>query len=148
MAARLSARSSSVVSVLSFFAMAVLVLSLATIAGGQFAPLSIAAVVGAVGGAIVAAVRSRRGLGPALTSEREPRAAGTIDISRMPVIGIGGLGLVAMSVGVAWALPRVQQAIMWSAAGAVVGAGAFLIWRHSHGGSPFMEHPEETLHLR
>ena len=35
------------------------------------------------------------------------------------------------------------------ALGAIIGAGSFLMWRHFfHNGSPFVEHPDETLHLR
>lgn len=114
-----------------------------------FAMVVVGGAIGALGGAIVFLARSGRGLGASLTAEREPSHAGTINIAHIPVIGIGGLGLVAMAAFVAWFLPRGQVLIAWSIAGAVIGATAFLMWRHFfHGGSPFEESPRETLHLR
>src|SRR5687767_15732215 len=113
MAIRLNVDANRLVSALSFFAIAVLVLSLATVAGGGFAPLSIAAIVGALGGAAVAAYRSHRGLGGSLTAEREPAQAGTINAASIPVIGIGGLGLVVAAGGVAFLLPGGRELLMW-----------------------------------
>lgn len=114
-----------------------------------FAMVVIGGAIGALGGAVVFLARSGRGLRGALTAEREPSHAGTINIAHIPVIGIGGLGLVAMAAFVAWFLPRGQVLISWSVVGAVIGASLFLMWRHFHrGGSPFEESPRETLHLR
>lgn len=148
MATRLNVDANRLFSALSFFAIALLVVSLATVAGGGFAPLSIAAIIGVIGGAAVAAYRSRRGLGSSLTSEREPSQAGTINAASIPVIGIGGLGLLVASAGVGFLLPGGRELLMWGAAGGILGAAALLAWRHFHGGSPFMTHPRETLHLR
>ena len=148
MAIRLNVDANRLVSALSFFAIAILVLSLATIAGGEFAPLTFSAIVGAIGGAAVAAYRSHQGLGASLTAEREPSQAGTINAASIPVIGIGGLGLLVASAGVAWLLPGGRQLLMAGAAGGILGAASILIWRHFHGGSPFERHPRETLHLR
>ncbi|MEX2272905.1 MAG: hypothetical protein WD690_15640 [Vicinamibacterales bacterium] len=148
MATRLHVDARRLVSALSFLAIAVMLLSFATVAGGGFAPFSIAAVVGAACGALVAALRSRRGVGAALTSERAPASAGTINIASIPVIGIGGLGLVAMAAAMAWIFPQGRALMSWGIGGAIVGAAAFLMWRHFHGGSPFSVDPYETLRLR
>lgn len=114
----------------------------------MFAMIVAGAVAGGCIGWVVFAIRSKHGLGASLTSEHPPSHAGTINIAHIPVIGTGGLGLLAMSIFVAFFLPRGQVLMMWSISGAIVGAGAFLMWRHFHSGSPFAEHPEETLHLR
>lgn len=116
--------------------------------GMLFAPLVLGAAIGAGMGWVVFAIRSHRGLGASLTAERPPQFAGTINAAHIPVIGIGGLGLLAMSIVVALMLPRGQTLMMWSVTGAVIGAGAFLMWRHFHGGTPFGAMPDETLHLR
>lgn len=124
------------------------ILSLATLPGTGLAPFTFAAIAGAIGGGIVAAIRSERGLGASLTSEPPSSHPATINMSHIPVSGIGGLGLLAMAIGVALILPDGRQLMGWGIVGAAVGAGAFIAWRHLHGGSPFAEHPEETLHLR
>lgn len=116
--------------------------------GMLFAPLVLGAAIGAGLGWVVFAIRSHRGLGASLTAERPPQFAGTINAAHIPVIGIGGLGLLAMSIVVALMLPRGQTLMMWSVTGAVIGAGGFLMWRHFHGGTPFGAMPDETLHLR
>jgi hypothetical protein len=110
--------------------------------------LALAAVVGAIGGGIVAAVRAPHGLGASLTSERPSSHPATINLSHIPVSGVGGLGLLAMSIALGLMFPGGRQLLGWGVVGAAVGATAFLVWRHLHGGSPFAEHPEETLHLR
>lgn len=136
------------VNVLIFLAIAMLVGSLVSM-GSLFALFALGAAVGGALGWVVFAVRHPRGLGASPTSERPPDFAGTINATHIPVIGIGGLGLLAMSIVVAMILPRGQTLMMWSLTGAVVGAAAFLMWRHFfHDGSPFVEHPDETLHLR
>ena len=113
-----------------------------------FAMLVGGALAGACIGWVVFVVRSKHGLGASLTAERPPAHAGTINMAHIPVIGIGGLGILAMSGVVAFMLPRGQVLMMWSLTGAVFGAGSLIIWRHFHGATPFAEHPEETLHLR
>lgn len=124
-----------------------LVLSLLSM-GSLFAVLVLGAAAGAAIGWVVFAIRAHRGLGASLTAERPPEFAGTINAAHIPVIGIGGVGLLAMSFVVALMLPRGQVLMVWSVTGAVIGAGAFLMWRHFHGGTPFGDMPDETLHLR
>jgi hypothetical protein len=137
-----------VVPTIVFLAAAIVLVGIAMI-DPVFGMVVIGGAIGAVGGLIVFLARSGHGLSASLTSEREPSHAGTINIAHIPVIGIGGLGLVAMAAFVAWFLPRGQVLMAWSVAGAIVGATAFLMWRHFfHGGSPFEESPRETLHLR
>ena len=63
-------------------------------------------------------------------------------------MGIGGLGILAMSLFVGLMLPEGRTQLALGLTGAVFGAGAILMWRHFHSGTPFAEHPEETLHLR
>lgn len=136
------------VNFLIFLAIALLVVSLLS-TGLLFGIFVLGAAVGGALGWVVFAIRSHRGLGASLTAERPPEFAGTINAAHIPVIGIGGLGLVAMSIVVALFLPRGQTLMMWSVTGAIIGAGSFLMWRHFfHNGSPFVEHPDETLHLR
>lgn len=148
MAVRLKVDANRLFGAFTFFAIVLLLLGFSSVGGGEFAPFSLAAVVGALGGAVVAAVRSEHGLGASLTSERVPASAGKINFASIPVIGVGGLGLLVMSAGLAWILPGGPKLVMWGAVGGAVGATAFLTWRHFHTGSPFMERPGETLHLR
>src|SRR5687767_361042 len=141
MAIRLNVDAHRLVSALSILVFALLVFGLGTVPAEGFAPLAIAAFVGATGGAVVAAYRARGGLGSSLTAEREPAQAGTINAASIPVIGIGGLGLLVASGGVAFLLPGGRELLMAGAAGGILGAASILVWRHFHGGSPFERHP-------
>jgi len=125
----------------------VLVLSVGTIMPSA-AAVAVGAAAGALGGYAVFAARSSRGLGQSLTAEREPTTAGTINIASIPVIGVGGLGLVAMAAFVAWYLPRGQDLVLLAVAGGTAGAAAAIVWRRVRGESPFEADPGETLHLR
>lgn len=138
------------VNVALFLCIALLVVSLLG-AGSLFAVFVFAAAGGALIGFAVAQLRSYRGLGATEIGERGPEHAGNVGIINMahiPVMGIGGLGIVAMSFVVAMFLPEGRSLMAWSVTGAVIGAGSFLMWRHFHGGSPFEANPRETLHLR
>lgn len=147
MAVRSHVDAGRVANVAMFVAIVLLLTSLATVNLG-FAMFAASALVGGAAGGVVFLARTRYGLGASLTSERPPEHAGTINIAHIPVIGTGGLGLLAMSIFVAFFLPDGQRMMTWSLSGAILGASAFLMWRHFHSGSPFVEHPEETLHLR
>ena len=147
MAVRSHVDAGRVANVAMFMAIVLLLGSLATVNIG-FAIFTAGALIGCAIGGVVFLARSRRGLGASLTSEHPPEYAGTINIAHIPVIGTGGLGILAMSIFVAFFLPDGQRMMTWSISGAIVGASAFLMWRHFHSGSPFAEHPEETLHLR
>jgi hypothetical protein len=87
-------------------------------------------------------------LGASLTSEHVSRTAGTINFASIPVIGVGGLGLLVLSAGIAWMLPGGPRLVLSGAVGGTIGAAAIIAWRHFHSGSPFIEKPQETLHLR
>ena len=126
-----------------------LVLSLLRM-GSVFALMVVAAAFGALMGFVVFRLRDR-GMGATEVGEHAPDFAGRvghINMAHIPVMGIGGLGIVAMSLVVAMFLPAGRTQLAWGLTGAVLGAGGFLMWRHFHGGTPFEEHPEETLHLR
>ncbi|HUF24347.1 MAG TPA: hypothetical protein VMN81_09485 [Vicinamibacterales bacterium] len=138
------------VNVALFLCIALLVVSLLG-AGSIFAVFVFAAAGGALIGFAVAQLRSPRGLGATEFGERAPEHAGNvgmINMAHIPVMGIGGLGIVAMSFVVAMFLPQGRNLMAWSLTGAAIGAGGCLMWRHFHGGSPFEANPRETLHLR
>jgi hypothetical protein len=138
------------VNFLLFLAIAFLVVSLVSM-GSFFALFVVAALGGALIGLAVATLRPHQGLGATEIGERAPDHAGrigAINMAHIPVMGIGGIGIVAMSLVVAFVLPEGRQLLAWSLTGAVLGAGSIIMWRHVHGSTPFAEHPEETLHLR
>ena len=92
---------------------------------------------GFLGGLVIALLFIRRHGRPtdatSGTSTREPRPTDVINIARIRVAGVGGLGLVAMALTVAWAVPRVGQTL---AIGFVLGAigGVILILRRRGSG--------------
>lgn len=138
---------------LNIFIAAVVLLFAVSLAlsGTFFMMFVLAALVGAALGAGVIYLRSDRGLGATEIGERAPEHAGRIGIINMahiPVMGIGGLGIVAMSIVVGLVLPEGRTLLGWGAGGAIAGAVAMLTWRHYHGGTPFSKDPGETLHLR
>ena len=138
------------VNTLLFLAIAFLVVSMLRM-GSVFALFVVAAFGGALIGLAIAMLRPRQGLGATEIGERSPEHAGRIGLINMahiPVMGIGGVGIVAMSLVVALVLPEGRRLLAWGITGAVLGAGTLIMWRHFHGGTPFVEHPEETLHLR
>lgn len=59
-----------------------------------------------------------------------------INIASIRVAGIGGLGLVAMALALAWSIPRIGQSL---ALGAVLGVGlaaVLILWRRRLGPMP------------
>ena len=121
------------------------------LSGSFFLLIVLAAVAGAVLGVGAIYLRSDRGLGAAEVGERAPDHAGKIGVINMahiPVMGIGGLGLLAMAIIVGLTLPEGRRLLGWGLTGAVVGAGSMIAWRHYHSGTPFTEDQGETLHLR
>ena len=59
-----------------------------------------------------------------------------INIASIRVAGVGGLGLVAMALALAWSIPRIGQSM---ALGAVLGAGlaaVLILWRRRLGPMP------------
>jgi hypothetical protein len=55
-----------------------------------------------------------------------------INIARIRVAGVGGLGLVAMAGIVAWNVPQIWLATILAAAGGVMIAVALIAWRRTH----------------
>ena len=138
------------VNTLIFLSIAFLVVSMLRM-GSVFALFVVAAFGGALIGFAVAVLRSNQGLGATEIGDPSPEHAGKIGIINMahiPVVGIGGIGIVTMSLVVAMVLPEGRRLLAWGITGAVLGAGSLLMWRHFHGGTPFVEHSAETLHLR
>ena len=121
------------------------------LSGSLFLIFVLAAIAGALIGGAVIYVRSRHGLGATELGERAPDYAGKVGIINMahiPVMGAGGLGIVAMAIVVGLFLPEGRRLLAWGIGGAVAGASAMLAWRHYHSGTPFTDDPGETLHLR
>lgn len=69
---------------------------------------------GVIGGLVVALVAFRlRGPHSSVDPFRNvPPSTDTINMARIRVDGIGGLGLVAMAVTVAWFVPRIRQHVL------------------------------------
>ena len=66
-----------------------------------------------------------------------------INMSAIPVTGIGGLGLLAMAVVVAWVIPAGRWLLGLSAAGgAILGLGIVLLRRYHKGAGPSGDHPQ------
>jgi hypothetical protein len=104
-------------------------------------PFALVIIPGFIGGLIIALLFARLNR----TSKRgvafdafghEPLSADVINIARIRVAGIGGLGLVAMAVVVAIAIPRIGQSL---AIGLVLGAlfaVILVVWRKGAGPMP------------
>lgn len=149
---RLAVEAGRFVNILIAAVILLVVLSFALSAGRFFLPFVLAALIGGLLSAGVLIIsRSGRGLGATQVGERAPEFAGKVGIINMahiPVMGIGGLGIVAMSIVVGLVLPEGRKLLGWGLGGAIVGAASMLMWRHFHGGTPFTDDPGETLHLR
>lgn len=116
---------------------AVVLLFLVSLAlsGSFFLLIVLAAIAGAMLGLGAIYLRSDRGLGAAEIGERAPDHAGQIGVINMahiPVMGIGGLGLVAIAIIVGLTLPEGRRLLSWGLAGAIVGAASLIAWRHHH----------------
>jgi hypothetical protein len=105
--------------------------------------ISLILVSGVAGGAVVAllltvAHRLRPGQRQtdAFAQGSEARRTDVINIASIRVAGVGGLGLVAMAVALAWSIPRIGQSM---ALGALLGAGfaaVLILWRRRIGPLP------------
>jgi hypothetical protein len=103
-------------------------------------PVTLIVVPGVLGGLVIALVfiklRIRRGGAASFDAfARQPLSTDVINISRIRVAGIGGLGLVAMALVVALGVPRIGQTL---AVGLVLGTlwAAVLILRRRGEGGP------------
>ena len=59
-----------------------------------------------------------------------------INMSRIRVAGLAGLGFVAVAVVTALAIPRIGEVIATAAIGGSLGALAMIVWRRAHGPLP------------
>ena len=102
-------------------------------------PFTVLVVLGFLGGLVVALFIRLLGRRTDRTADAfagEPRSTDVINIARIRVAGVGGLGLVAMALTVAWGVPRIGQTV---GIGFVLGAicGVVLILRsRGHGPMP------------
>ena len=100
-------------------------------------PVILIIVPGFLGGLVIALLFIRLHGRPAdaasVTVASEPLSTDVINMARIRVAGVGGLGLVAMALTVAWAVPRIRQTL---AAGLLLGAigGVVLILRRRRNG--------------
>ncbi len=86
-------------------------------------PVTLFIIPGFLGGLVVALVihRLQRSSTPAAVDPlaHEPPPTDVINMARIRVAGVGGLGLAAMALAVAWTVPRIGQSL---AIGLVTGA--------------------------
>lgn len=100
-------------------------------------PVTLVVVPGFLGGLVIALLFIRRHGRPtdaaASGSAGEPVSTDVINMARIRVAGVGGLGLVAMALAVAWVVPRIGQTL---GIGFVLGAicGVVLILRRRRNG--------------
>jgi hypothetical protein len=66
------------------------------------------------------------------SSTPEPLSSEAINISHIPVAGLGGLGLVAMAGVVAWNVPSIRVAVAVALATGIAFAVALIVWRRTH----------------
>ena len=98
-------------------------------------------IVGFLGGlAIAFAFLTARRRGPSGGSDRvfagAPVSADVINVSRIRVAGVGGLGLVAMAAAVALNVPRIGQSVAAGAALGTIAAAVLIVWRRRTGPLP------------
>jgi hypothetical protein len=101
-------------------------------------PVTIVIVPGFIGGLLVALVfarlNSRSDASDPFTAERP--STDIINMARIRVAGIGGLGLVAMAGVVAFSIPRIRQSMAIALGlGALLGA-VLVLWRRQAGPMP------------
>jgi hypothetical protein len=103
-------------------------------------PLAIVLVPGFLGGVALAIVfirlQQRRQNEPEPDAFRDAPSADVINIARIRVAGIGGLGLVAMALTVAWFVPPIRLALVVGLALGVVFGGVLILSRRRSGSMP------------
>ena len=95
--------------------------------------------------AIAILVMRRTGRGGAASHDpfgHQAQGTDVINVSHIRVAGFGGLGLVAVAVGMAIALPRIGQTLIIGAIGGAVAAYAVIRYRRTHGG------PLDSSHMQ
>jgi hypothetical protein len=73
---------------------------------------------------------------------RRTQTTDVINLSSIRVAGIGGLGFVAVAIGIAIALPRIGQTLIVGAIGGAAAAYAVIRYRRTHGG------PLDSSHMQ
>jgi len=104
-------------------------------------PITLIVAPGFLGGLVIVLffIRRQRGRQTRASADAfsgEPVSTDIINISRIRVAGVGGLGLVAMAFLVALVVPRIGQSL---ALGLVLGAmfaAILILWRRRHGPMP------------
>lgn len=103
-------------------------------------PVLIVLVAALVGGPVVAAairwIPRRRRNGVEVETPNEPLGIYAINMAHIRVDGVGGLGLVAMAFGIAWAIPRIGESIAFGFLLGVLLASAWIIRARSLGPMP------------
>ena len=83
--------------------------------GGDTEPVILIVVLGLIGGVaialLMAALRKRAGKDTSEVSG-ELLSTDVINVARIRVAGVGGLGLIAMAAVVAWFVPRIGQTLL------------------------------------
>ena len=102
-------------------------------------PVILMVVPGLIGGVaialIIAALRTRSGT-RAPDVRRELFSTDVINMARIRVAGVGGLGLIAMAAFVAWSVPRIGQTLLIGLVLGVVFAGVMILRRRRSGPMP------------
>lgn len=104
-------------------------------------PITLIVVPGFLGGIVMALLfirlrRKSRNRAPDDPFGREPLSTDVINMARIRVAGVGGLGLVAMAVVVALAVPRIGQSLALGLALGAVFAALLIARRSRHGAMP------------
>lgn len=103
-------------------------------------PLAIILVPGLIGGAIFAVVfffiQRRDGNSTPAPYRSDPLSTDVINMARIKVAGVGGLGLVAMAVAVALDIPRIFQTVSLGLILGTVGAAILIVRRRRTGPLP------------
>jgi len=126
--------------IVSFLGLALLVAALAT-GSSAYEPWAFVEIVaipagfGAVVGLVLILFR-RGGTAPVL-ADRDPfeqdTSSDVINMARIRVAGVGGLGMVVVALAMAWVFPRIGQSLLIGMAGGVV-VSAFIIMRRRQDG--------------
>jgi hypothetical protein len=100
-------------------------------------PITLVIVPSIVGGVVIALLiarwNRRSAPTPVRPSDGEPPPTDFINMARIPVAGIGGLGFVAMAVVTAIAIPRIRQTVGLGLVLGVILAIVLLRWRRPPG---------------
>ena len=107
-------------------------------------PLLIIGVPGVLGGIVLALLFIRFGAGPSRRADDarlEPPSTSMINMARIRVSGIGGLGMVAMAVTVAIFVPRIRLTMIVALLLGAAMAAVMIALRRRTGSLPSSNHP-------